>query len=70
MALYAAGGDIKRRGTNPSELIAAAHAGSFSMPLAYELGELDLRALIDVRDGTGTLLRTTAGRIIFNEGTP
>jgi osmotically inducible protein OsmC len=39
MALYAAGGDIKRRGTNPSELIAAAHAGSFSMTLAYELGE-------------------------------
>ena len=39
MALYAAGGDIKRRGTNPSELIAAAHAGSFSMTLANELGE-------------------------------
>jgi osmotically inducible protein OsmC len=39
MALYAAGGDLKRRGTNPSELIAAAHAGSFSMTLANELGE-------------------------------
>src|SRR6266478_4842378 len=39
MALYAAGGDIKRRGTNPPELIAAAHAGSFSLTLAKELGE-------------------------------
>jgi osmotically inducible protein OsmC len=39
MALYAAGGDIKRRGTNPPELIAAAHAGSFSLTLANELGQ-------------------------------
>src|SRR6266404_2978526 len=39
MALHAAGGDIKRRGTNPPELIAAAHAGSFSLTLANELGE-------------------------------
>jgi len=38
MALYAAGGDSKRRGTNPPELIAAAHAGSFSLSLANELG--------------------------------
>ena len=37
MALYAAGGDGKRRGTNPPELMAAAHAGSFSMTLANEL---------------------------------
>ena len=39
MALYAAGGDIRQRGTNPPELIAAAHAGSFSLTLANELGE-------------------------------
>jgi lipoyl-dependent peroxiredoxin len=39
MALYATGGDGKRRGTNPPELIAAAHAGSFSLSLAHELGE-------------------------------
>jgi osmotically inducible protein OsmC len=39
LALYAAGGDIKRRGTNPPELIAAAQAGSFSLTLANELGE-------------------------------
>ena|ERR1043166_504116 len=30
---------LKRKSTNPSELIAAAHAGSFSMTLANELGE-------------------------------
>ncbi|HEY5915444.1 MAG TPA: OsmC family peroxiredoxin [Verrucomicrobiae bacterium] len=38
MPLYAFGGDTKRRGTNPPELIAAAHAGSFSLSLANELG--------------------------------
>src|SRR3989475_11825694 len=38
-APYASGSDIKRRGTNPPELIAAAHAGSFSMTLANELAE-------------------------------
>jgi osmotically inducible protein OsmC len=35
---YASGGDGKRRGTNSPELIAAAHAGSFSTTLANELG--------------------------------
>jgi osmotically inducible protein OsmC len=39
MALYAAGGGLKRQGTNPPELIAAAHAGSFALSLANELGE-------------------------------
>ena len=39
IALYAAGGDGKRWGTNPPELIAAAHAGSFSMTLANELSQ-------------------------------
>jgi lipoyl-dependent peroxiredoxin len=38
MALYAAGSDLKGRGTNPPELIAAAHAGSFALSLASELG--------------------------------
>jgi lipoyl-dependent peroxiredoxin len=37
-ALYTLGRDIKARGTNPPELIAAAHAGSFSIALANELG--------------------------------
>jgi osmotically inducible protein OsmC len=39
MALCSTGGDLKRRGAHPSELIAAAHAGSFSLSLANELGE-------------------------------
>ena len=43
MALHAAGGDIKWDGTNPPELIAAAHAGSFSLSLANELGEAGYR---------------------------
>ena len=38
-APYASGSDSKHRDTNPTELIAAAHAGSFSMTLANELGE-------------------------------
>src|SRR5882724_4412370 len=38
-APYASGSDMKRKGTNPPELIAAAHAGSFSMTLANELTE-------------------------------
>jgi len=42
-APYASGSDIKRRGTNPPELIAAAHAGSFSITLANELGEAGYR---------------------------
>jgi len=39
MARYASGGDAKRRGTNPAELVAAAHAASFSLTLANELEE-------------------------------
>jgi len=38
-AFHAASGDSRRRGTNPPELIAAAHAGSFALTLANELGE-------------------------------
>jgi osmotically inducible protein OsmC len=43
MALHAANGDLKRRGTNPPELIAAAHAGSFALTLANELSEAGYR---------------------------
>ena len=39
MALHAADGHTKRRGTNPPELVAAALAGSFSLALASELGK-------------------------------
>jgi lipoyl-dependent peroxiredoxin len=42
-ASYTSGGDHDQRGTNPPELIAAAHAGSFSMTLANELGEAGYR---------------------------
>jgi len=37
--VLSAAGNGKHRGTNPPELIAAAHAGSFSLTLANELGE-------------------------------
>jgi osmotically inducible protein OsmC len=40
---YASGSGIAQRGTSPPELIAAAHAGSFSMTLANELGEAGYR---------------------------
>jgi len=40
---YASGSDLRRPGTSPPELIAAAHAGSFSMTLANELGEAGYR---------------------------
>lgn len=38
-APYGLGRRIDLKGTNPPELIAAAHAGSFSIALANELGE-------------------------------
>jgi lipoyl-dependent peroxiredoxin len=38
-AFHTTDGDIKRRGTNSPELVAAALAGSFSLTLANELGE-------------------------------
>jgi lipoyl-dependent peroxiredoxin len=54
---YASGSDIKRRGTSPPELIAAAHAGSFSMTLANELGaagfhprQIDTTATVTMED--------------------
>ncbi len=39
MGLFATHRHPKKRGTNPSELLAAAHAGSFTLALANELGE-------------------------------
>jgi len=39
----ASGSTLRQRGTSPPELIAAAHAGSFSMTLANELGEAGYR---------------------------
>jgi osmotically inducible protein OsmC len=42
---YTSGSNVKRRGTSPAELLAAAHAGSFSMTLAHELAEAGYRPL-------------------------
>jgi osmotically inducible protein OsmC len=60
MALHASGGDHKRRGTNPTELIAAAHAGSFSLTLANELGvagfnprQIDTTATVTMENAAG-----------------
>jgi len=39
-AAYSSGIELKQRRTNPPELIAAAHAGSFSLTLANELAEI------------------------------
>lgn len=46
------------KGTNPEELIGAAHAGCFSMQLSFLLGEsdytptsLDVNAKVDFKDG-------------------
>jgi len=48
-------------GTNPEELIAAAHAGCFSMALSNQLGEAGMKAdSIDTK-ATVTLEKTDAG---------
>ena len=61
MAPYAAGSDLKRRGTNPPELIAAAHAGSFAMTLANELGEAGYRPRQIDTTATVTMENIAAG---------
>jgi osmotically inducible protein OsmC len=49
------------KGTNPEELIAAAHAGCFSMALSSELGKLDLTAESIRTTATVSLEKTDAG---------
>jgi len=49
------------RGTNPEELIAAAHAGCFSMALSNELGQAGLTPERISTAATVTLDRTDAG---------
>lgn len=53
-------------GTNPEELIAAAHAGCFTMKLSFNLGEagftpdeLETKCKISLEDGTVTLSHLT-----------
>ena len=55
-------------GTNPEELIAAAHAGCFAMQLAHMIGEagfkaeaLDAKAVVSVeQEGEGFAIKTSA----------
>jgi osmotically inducible protein OsmC len=49
------------KGTNPEELIAAAHAGCFSMALSNELGQAGLTPESIRTTATVTLERTDAG---------
>lgn len=49
------------KGTNPEELIAAAHAGCFSMALSGQLGEAGLKAETINTSATVTLEKTAAG---------
>jgi len=49
------------KGTNPEELIAAAHAGCFSMALSAELGKLDLTAESIRTTASVSLEKTDAG---------
>ena len=49
------------KGTNPEELIAAAHAGCFSMALSAQLGEAGLTAQRIETEATLTMEKTDAG---------
>jgi len=49
------------KGTNPEELIAAAHASCFSMALALELAEAGLKAIHITTDAEITLEKVNAG---------
>src|SRR4030095_3937304 len=49
------------KGTNPEELIAAAHAGCFSMALSAELGKLGKTPDSIQTEAELTLLKTDAG---------
>ncbi len=53
-------------GTNPEELIAAAHAGCFSMALSGQLGEAGLTAESISTTATATFENTDAGFAITN----
>jgi osmotically inducible protein OsmC len=49
------------RGTNPEELIAAAHAGCFTMALSAQLGEAGITAESLDTSAAATLEKTEAG---------
>jgi osmotically inducible protein OsmC len=52
------------KGTNPEELIGAAHAGCFSMALSAQLGEAGLTAESIATKATVTLEKTDGGFVI------
>ena len=54
----------ERKGTNPEELIAAAHAACFSMALSGQLGEAGLNAESINTTAVVTLEKTNAGSTI------
>jgi osmotically inducible protein OsmC len=54
------------KGTNPEELIAAAHAGCFSMALSLELANFNLTADSIKTEATVTLEKTDQGFAITN----
>ncbi len=49
------------KGTNPEELIAAAHAGCFAMALSAQLGEASITAKNIASTATVTLEKTDGG---------
>ena len=53
-------------GTNPEELVAAAHAGCFSMALSGQLGAANLKAERIATTATVTLEHLAAGWTIMN----
>lgn len=66
-----------RAGTNPEELIAAAHAGCFSMQLAHMLAEnstpaetLDAKSEVEVRPAAGGGFEITSSAITLNAKVP
>jgi len=61
MDLCTAGGESKRRGTSPPELVAAAHAGSFTLTLARELTRAGYRPRQLETTATITMENLTAG---------
>ncbi len=52
------------KGTNPEELIGAAHAGCFSMALSGELGKVELTATSIETTATVTMEKTDAGMTV------
>jgi osmotically inducible protein OsmC len=61
MALHAIGRSGNQRGTNSSELIAAAHAGSFALTLSKELAQAGYRPRQIDTTATVTMENSAAG---------